>query len=294
MQNISHPSRKSIMKLITDPIVWHNIKANYNKWAKTCIAYQRFKILTHTKAPISNIPVKNQHFSHIDLDLNGPLPISQNFTCFFTIIERFTHWVEAEAFKNIEAETAASAFYKIWITLFKHTQNHNNWPRPSVWMASFSLFGQFVRFQIYPNLFLFILRQTVWLKIKLANTLKSAYLTDKEYLIDRRTRILPAVLLGLRATFRQNLRCIHSELIYGQTIRLLGEFFHLLTAISMLQTLLNCLTILSLSYVLYQLRCNRRLASSFRRTWHNVPMFLYNTMLCVHFCDHHFWTIFGH
>lgn len=53
-------------------------------------------------------------------------------------------------------------------------------------------------------------------------TLKSAL---KAYLTERWTEVLPTILLGLRAIFRPDLLCTPSELVYGKTIRLPGEFF---------------------------------------------------------------------
>ncbi|XP_023243736.1 uncharacterized protein LOC111641754, partial [Centruroides sculpturatus] len=53
-------------------------------------------------------------------------------------------------------------------------------------------------------------------------TLKCAL---KTYLTERWTEILPTVLLGLRTTFKPDLQATSSELVYGQTIRLPGEFF---------------------------------------------------------------------
>ncbi|GBN30900.1 Transposon Ty3-G Gag-Pol polyprotein [Araneus ventricosus] len=57
LHGISHPGRKATVKLIADRFVWPNIRADCEKWAKACIPCQRSKIMTHTKSPITNIPV---------------------------------------------------------------------------------------------------------------------------------------------------------------------------------------------------------------------------------------------
>ena len=39
------------------------------------------------------------------------------------------------------------------------------------------------------------------------------------------TKVLPLVILGIRTTFKENLKCTPAELVYGITLHLLGEFF---------------------------------------------------------------------
>ncbi len=58
---------------------------------------------------------------------------------------------------------------------------------------------------------------------RLHRQLKSAvkYLPDPTYW----TKALPLVLLGIRTTIKQDLKCTAAELVYGTTLRLPGEFF---------------------------------------------------------------------
>ena len=39
-------------------------------------------------------------------------------------------------------------------------------------------------------------------------------------------KALPLVLLGIRASVKQDINCTSAELVYGMTLRLPGEFFH--------------------------------------------------------------------
>jgi len=43
---------------------------------------------------------------------------------------------------------------------------------------------------------------------------------------NHRTKALPLILMGIRTTVKQDLRCTAAELVYGTTLRLPGEFFH--------------------------------------------------------------------
>ncbi|GBN10944.1 hypothetical protein AVEN_191874-1 [Araneus ventricosus] len=118
LHGISHPGREATVKLIADRFVWPNIEVDCEKWTKACIPCQRSKIRAHTKSPINNIPVDNERFFHVHLDLIGPLPTSQNDTYCLTMIDRFTRWVEAEPLRNIEAVAVAQAFYRVWVSRF--------------------------------------------------------------------------------------------------------------------------------------------------------------------------------
>ena len=220
LHNISHPGRKATVKLIADRFVWPRLKADCMLWAKACIPCQRAKVRTHVRAPINNIPVGNQRFSHVHLDLIGPLPSSQNYTYCLTMIDRFTRWVEAEPLTNIEADTVAKAFFKIWVSRFGTpatiTTDQGRQFESRLFYALAALLGakHIHTCAFHP--------QSNGLLENWHRTLKSVI---KAYLTERWTEILPTILLGLRATFRPDLKCTPSELVYGTTIRLPGEFF---------------------------------------------------------------------
>jgi transposase InsO family protein len=66
------------------------------------------------------IPVPQKRFSHLHVDLVGPLPTSPDgFKYIFTIIDRSTRWLEAFPVKNMEATTAADALVAGWISRFE-------------------------------------------------------------------------------------------------------------------------------------------------------------------------------
>ncbi|GBM73894.1 Gag-Pol polyprotein [Araneus ventricosus] len=181
--------------------------------------------MTHTKSPITNIPVENERFFHVHLDLIGPLPTSQNYTYCLTIIDRFTRWVEAEPLRNIEAATVAQAFYKIWVSRFGTpgviTTDQGRQFESRLFRSLATLLGakHIHTCSFHP--------QANGLIENWHLTLKSIL---KAYLTERWTEVLPTILLGLRATFRQDLKCTPSDLVYGKTVRLPGEFFESVTS----------------------------------------------------------------
>jgi hypothetical protein len=50
------------------------------------------KVHRHVQVPPQHIPVPTHRFSHIHVDLVGPLPASKGLTYLFIIIDRTSRW----------------------------------------------------------------------------------------------------------------------------------------------------------------------------------------------------------
>ena len=62
------------------------------------------------------IPVPARRFSHVHVDLVGPLPPSaRGHTYLFTMVDRMTRWPEVVPLKDISAQTCADAFVAAWV-----------------------------------------------------------------------------------------------------------------------------------------------------------------------------------
>ncbi|GFR76397.1 Pol polyprotein [Elysia marginata] len=88
IHNLAHPGRKSTVKLVTQKFVWRGLKKQITQWTQECLACQSSKIKSHVRSPVVKIPVPEKRFSHIHIDLVGPLPPSEGFTYLLTIIDR--------------------------------------------------------------------------------------------------------------------------------------------------------------------------------------------------------------
>jgi hypothetical protein len=88
LHGAAHPGRQASLLLIFSRYVWKGLSTDVTAWAKVCLSCQRAKVPLPLQVPPQHIPVPSRRFSHIHVDLVGPLPASKGFTYLFTIIDR--------------------------------------------------------------------------------------------------------------------------------------------------------------------------------------------------------------
>jgi transposase InsO family protein len=98
--------------------VWKGLSTDVTAWAKACLGCQRAKVHRHVQVPPQHIPVPSRRFSHIHVDLVGPLPASKGFTYLFTIIDRTSRWPEAITIAATTTVDCANALFQGWVSRF--------------------------------------------------------------------------------------------------------------------------------------------------------------------------------
>ncbi|KAG8184709.1 hypothetical protein JTE90_013096 [Oedothorax gibbosus] len=88
------------------------------EWCKACLECQKNKIHRHTKSAIGDYPLPSCRFSHINVDVVGPLPTSCGFSYVLTCVDRFSRWPEAFPMVDQTAATIAETFFAGWISRF--------------------------------------------------------------------------------------------------------------------------------------------------------------------------------
>lgn len=220
LHSMSHPGAKPTTKLVTDRFVWPSIRQDCRTWVKTCEACQKSKVQRHTSSPLGNFSLPKSRFSHVHIDLIGPLPSSHDFKYCLTAVDRYTRWPEVQPLQNITAETVAKAFYEIWISRFGCPQTLTTDQGRQFTSNLFKALTDMCGIQ---------LRHTTayhpaanGMVERFHRTLKAAIMAHDER---SWTDVLPVILLGMRTAWKEDMQCSVAEMVYGEPLRIPGEFF---------------------------------------------------------------------
>ncbi|GFO02726.1 Pol polyprotein [Plakobranchus ocellatus] len=217
IHNLAHPSRKSTVKLVSQRFVWHGLKKQVRRWSQECRACQRSKIQTHVHSPVLNIPVPSRRFSHLHIDLVGPLPPSEGCTHLLTIIDRTSRWPEVI---RLSGTSSTKALIRNWISRFGVplyiTSDRGTQFTSTLWGEITIQVGvQLHRTTAYHP-------QSNGLVERLHRTLKAALKARLQGL--NWADELPWILLGLRTAPKEDIGSSDDELVYATPLTVPGEF----------------------------------------------------------------------
>ena len=118
IHNLNHPSIRSTFKSLSARFVWPLMKKDCTAWAKSCIPCQTSKVTRHVHSPLGTYLQPTDRFSHIRIDLIGPLPPVNSFKYCLTIIDRFTRWPEVYPLQDASKESVCTGLITAWISRF--------------------------------------------------------------------------------------------------------------------------------------------------------------------------------
>jgi hypothetical protein len=95
LHSVHHPGIRATARLIKASFCWPRMEKDITAVARTCMGCQLGKVQRHVTLEPEHIPVPHRRFSHVHVDLVGPLPRSAGFTHLFTVMDCTTRWPEA-------------------------------------------------------------------------------------------------------------------------------------------------------------------------------------------------------
>lgn len=220
LHGLSHPGTRVSRKLIAQRYFWPSMNKDVGEWAKSCIPCQRSKVIRHTQTPLGTFQHSGR-FQHVHIDIVGPLPNSEGMRYCLTMIDRATRWPEAVPIAEMTASTVAEAFYANWVSRFgapvRLTTDQGRQFEAEIFRRLTALLGiDKKRTTAYHP-------QANGCIERWHRSMKAALMAHLD--TNHWAKILPTVLLGLRSAFREDMGASVAESVYGQPLRLPGEFF---------------------------------------------------------------------
>eukprot|EP00096_Caligus_rogercresseyi_P008993 TRINITY_DN296_c0_g2_i1.p1 TRINITY_DN296_c0_g2~~TRINITY_DN296_c0_g2_i1.p1 ORF type:complete len:1084 (+),score=65.75 TRINITY_DN296_c0_g2_i1:228-3479(+) len=223
LHQLSHPGIKATQRIILSRFVWYRAKADIARMVHACQECQTSKVHRHTHHPIQKFEAPTGRFSHIHVDIVGPLPVSEGFRYLLTIIDRWTRWPEAIPISDISAETCVAAMMHGWVARFgcpeTITTDRGRQFTSELWATFARLLGskhsQTTSYHPQSNGMVERFHRTLKASLSAADDNTTSWV-----------RQLPAVLLGHRSMVKDDLGCSAAEAVYGEPLRLPGSIVH--------------------------------------------------------------------
>ena len=219
LHGLAHPGIKASLKLISQRFVWPGMRKDIKNWVKTCISCQRAKVQRHNVTPLQRFASADERFSHVHLDLVGPLPPSEGHSYLLTVICRITRHFEAIPLRDITAKACADNFMLHWVARFGApntiTTDRGRQFTSTLWLELAEFLGAKLLHttSYHPS--------SNGMIERVHRTLKTALRTQENP--TRWYSNLGFVLLGIRASVKQDLGFSTSEITIGKPLRIPGQ-----------------------------------------------------------------------
>lgn len=217
---LAHSGMETTLKMMQTRVIWPGMRKQVSSWAKSCPECQKGKVWKHNWTPIQKFELPIERFQHVCIDLVGKLPLSEGYQYLFTIVDRYTRFVQAIPLKDASADSVCSAFLHGWVA-YMGVPVYLQSDHGSCFMSQ--------KFQA-------LLRM-----LGIQHLLGSAYKPSTQGLVERVHRQLkdslrmcedshnwyhnlPLTLLTMRNLVKQDLGCSANEMLFGQQLRLPNEF----------------------------------------------------------------------
>jgi transposase InsO family protein len=218
---LAHPGIRATRRLMSARVIWRGMSSDIAAWCRDCQQCARGKASPQPAAPVQPIPVPERRFTHVHVDLVGPLPTSaEGFTYLFTMVDRSTRWLEAVPIKSMSAQVCVDTFIATWVARYgvpaTITSDQGRQFTSALWTGLHKLLGvQLITTTAYhPQSNGMVERCHGQLKAALRARLAGTQWPEH----------LPWVLLGLRTAPKEDSAISSAELMFGTALSLPAEF----------------------------------------------------------------------
>merc|ERR1712212_523629 len=112
---ITHSGQKDTVKKVSTAYYWPGLKKDVSNFVSRCQDCQAVKPFKTIRPVRGNIPVPDKRFSHLQVDIVGPLPPSEGHRYLLTVLDRTSRWIEALPLTEANSDSCARAFIRGWV-----------------------------------------------------------------------------------------------------------------------------------------------------------------------------------
>ncbi|XP_068235738.1 uncharacterized protein [Palaemon carinicauda] len=109
---------RTTANIISSKFIWHGMKRDITRWARSGINCQTSKISRHTTSEIGNFKQPMRRFGHVHIDIVDPLRPSGGDRFLLTAIARSTRWIEAIPMQDSSTPSCVHTLLLSWISRF--------------------------------------------------------------------------------------------------------------------------------------------------------------------------------
>lgn len=118
LHQLAHLGIRGSQALIGEHFFWLHMRRDTAHWTRECLACQASKVQCHVRSPLQHVPVPAESFTHIHVDIVGPLPPSRCHSYLLIIVDQTSRWPETLPMTSISAEECARTFTLGWVARF--------------------------------------------------------------------------------------------------------------------------------------------------------------------------------
>ncbi len=119
IHGMAHPGIRAMHRIISARFLCPGMQKDIAAWCRDCVACQRAKVTKQPPVSVQPIPIPTRRFSHVHVDLVGPLPVSEDgFIYIMTMVDRTSRRLEAVLLKEISTASCICAFLDSWVVRF--------------------------------------------------------------------------------------------------------------------------------------------------------------------------------
>ena len=225
--HFDHLGIKSMIKRVAGEFYWPSLQNDVKLFGKTCNSCMKTKPnkqLVNT----GQFSVPDKRFSHVMVDVVGPLPPSYGHKFLLTMICRTTRLCHAAALTEASSSAISTAFLTSWVQNYGLpalvTSDNGSSFLSGMWKGMMSKLNINVRYSaLYrPQSIGLLERQHRSIK----DSLKAAIEDTVDKHQDRWLDFLPFVLLGRKVALQPDIGASASELSFGMNLRIPGQILH--------------------------------------------------------------------